>query len=113
MTQQTISVTRYLNPGGGTRWCLIDAGIRVQSRVDHNAINKIIDDDGNGVDATEALVKCWGSGIKLSQTVAANFPLSFKVKRFTAWTEVQQEAKVFAEYPDNRQDPLSRLHPAK
>ena len=52
-----------LNPGGGTRWCLIDAGIRVQSRVDHNAINKIIDDDGNGVDATEALVKCWGSGI--------------------------------------------------
>jgi hypothetical protein len=34
-SQQTISVTRYLNPAGGTRWCgFVHPGIRVQSPVD-------------------------------------------------------------------------------
>jgi hypothetical protein len=36
----------------------IHAGIRVQSRVDHDAVDEVIDDCGDGVDAAEALVKC-------------------------------------------------------
>jgi hypothetical protein len=38
----------------------IDPGFRVQSRVDHDAVNEVIDNSGNGVDAAEALVKCVG-----------------------------------------------------
>jgi hypothetical protein len=38
----------------------IDPGFRVQSRVDHDAVNEVIDNSGNGVDAAEALVKCGG-----------------------------------------------------
>jgi hypothetical protein len=38
----------------------INSWIRVQSRVDHNAINEIIDDGGNRIDSAEALVKCGG-----------------------------------------------------
>jgi hypothetical protein len=38
----------------------IHAGIRVQSWVDHDAVNEVIDDGGDGVDAAEAFVKCGG-----------------------------------------------------
>jgi len=38
----------------------IDPGIRVQSRVDHDAVNEVIDDAGDWVDAAEAFVKCGG-----------------------------------------------------
>lgn len=38
----------------------IDPGIRVQSRLDHDAVNEVIDDGGDGVDAAEAFVKCGG-----------------------------------------------------
>ncbi len=38
----------------------IDPGIRVQSRVDHNAVNEVIDDGRDWVDAAEAFVKCGG-----------------------------------------------------
>ena len=37
----------------------IHAGIRVQSGVDHDTINEVIDDGGDWVDASEALVE-WG-----------------------------------------------------
>ena len=39
---------------------IIHAGIRVRSRVDHDAVNEVIDYGGDGVDAAEALVKCGG-----------------------------------------------------
>ena len=38
----------------------IHAGIRVQSRVDHDVVNEVIDNSGDGVDAAKALVKCGG-----------------------------------------------------
>jgi len=38
----------------------IHQGIRVQSRVGHDAVNEVIDDRGDGVDAAEALVECGG-----------------------------------------------------
>ena len=61
LAQQTISVTRYLNPGGGHAMVrFIHPGIRVQSRVNHDSVNEVIDDGGNGVDAAEALVECGG-----------------------------------------------------
>ncbi|MEY2605904.1 MAG: hypothetical protein QOH31_3720 [Verrucomicrobiota bacterium] len=53
----------------------IDPGIRVQSRVDHDAVNEVINDGGDWVDAAEALVKCGGSGIGLDHIkLASNFP---------------------------------------
>jgi hypothetical protein len=53
----------------------IHAGIRVQSRVDHDAVNEVIDNSGDGVDAAKALVKCGGSGIGLDHIkLASNFP---------------------------------------
>src|SRR5437870_13301265 len=52
VAQQTISVTRYLNPGPGDAMMrLIDLGISVQPRVIHDAVNKVINDGGNGIDA--------------------------------------------------------------
>ena len=45
---------------GHTMVRFIDPGIRVQSRVDHDAVNEVIDDGGDGVDAAEAFVKCGG-----------------------------------------------------
>jgi hypothetical protein len=49
----------------------IDPGIRVQSRVDHDAVNEVIDDGGDGVDAAKALVKCGGCGIGLDHITLA------------------------------------------
>ena len=40
--------------------CYVHQGIRVQSRVDHDAINEVFDDCGNAVDVAEAIVKCGG-----------------------------------------------------
>ena len=40
--------------------CFIHTGIRVQSRVNHDSVNEVIDDRGDGVDAAEALVECEG-----------------------------------------------------
>jgi len=77
VAKQTISVTRYLNPGGGTRWCASSTrGFAFNLGVDHDAVNEVIDDGGDGVDAAEALVKCGGSGgIGLDHIkLASNFP---------------------------------------
>ncbi len=49
----------------------IDPGIRVQSRVDHDAVYEVINDGGDGVDAAEALVKCGGCGIGLDHITLA------------------------------------------
>jgi hypothetical protein len=38
----------------------IHAGIRVQPRVDHDTVNKVIDDRGDRVNTAEALVECEG-----------------------------------------------------
>ena len=47
------------------------AGIRVQSWVDHDAVNEVIDNGGDGVDAAEV----WGLGIGLDHiNLASNFP---------------------------------------
>ena len=42
---------------------LIHPGIGIQSRVDHDAVNEVIDSCGDGIDAAEALVECGGCGI--------------------------------------------------
>jgi hypothetical protein len=34
--------------------------IRVQSRVDHDAVNEVVHDGRDGIDAAEALVECGG-----------------------------------------------------
>ena len=57
---------------GHTMVRFIDPGIRVQSRVDHDAVNEVIDDAGDWVDAAEALVKCGGWGIGLDHIKLAS-----------------------------------------
>ena len=53
----------------------IDPGIRVQSRVDHDAVNEVIDDAGDWVDAAEAFVKCGGLWHRIrSYKIGSNFP---------------------------------------
>jgi hypothetical protein len=46
---------------GHTMVRFINPGIHVQSRVNHDAVNEVVDDGGDGVDAAEALVKCGGA----------------------------------------------------
>jgi hypothetical protein len=36
---------------------LVDSRVRVQPRVDHDPIDEVVDDDGDGVDASQPLVQ--------------------------------------------------------
>ena len=57
----------------------IHAGIRVQSRVDHDTVNEVIDDGGDGVDASEALVECGGWHKIKSYKIGVSFSTVFGV----------------------------------
>src|SRR6266849_9235439 len=39
---------------------LVDGGVRVQARVDHYAIDKVVDDRRDAIDTAEALAECGG-----------------------------------------------------
>ena len=54
----TCSVTRYLNPGGSTRWCASSTrGFALSLSSDHDPVDEIVDDGGDVVDAAESLVQ--------------------------------------------------------
>jgi hypothetical protein len=58
--QQTISVARYLNPAGGTLWwASSNRRVRIQARITHDAVNKVINDGGDAVNTAKALIKTW------------------------------------------------------
>ena len=56
--QQTISVTRYLNPAGGYAMMgLIYLWIGIQARIDHDPVNEVIHHGGDAVDAPKPIIK--------------------------------------------------------
>src|SRR5437899_11587632 len=78
--QQTISVTKYLNPAGGTRWCASSTrGIRVQSRVDHDTVNEVIDDGGGWGRRLRGARRVWGWHMIKSYKIGASFSTVFGV----------------------------------
>ena len=56
--QQTISVTKYLKARGWNFMVrFIDARVGVEARINHDAIDQILDDRCNAVDTAEAFVE--------------------------------------------------------
>src|SRR6266436_9566498 len=61
--QQTISVTRYLNPAGGVRWCAsFTRGLAFSRGSDHDAVDEVVYHGCDVIDATKSVIKRGFSG---------------------------------------------------
>jgi hypothetical protein len=59
VAQQTISVTRYLNPAGDTLWCASSTrGVSIQYWINHDPVDQVIDYRSNVINASKPIIEC-------------------------------------------------------